>query len=59
MGEEGVPPENALMEEEDDEAWRKGEGGSCPAYRAIFLATVSLGGWVFCQRAAGREADKI
>jgi len=26
---------------EDDEAWRNGDGGSSPAFRAIFLATVS------------------
>jgi hypothetical protein len=25
---------------EDDEAWRKGDGGSSPAFKAIFLATV-------------------
>ena len=33
---------------EDDEAWRKGDGGSSPAFKAIFLATVrSFCLWVY------------
>jgi hypothetical protein len=26
--------------DEEEESWRKGDGGSSPAFRAIFLATV-------------------
>lgn len=33
---------NSVLEnDEDNEEWRKGDGGSSPAFRAIFLATVS------------------
>ncbi|RXK40181.1 hypothetical protein M231_02455 [Tremella mesenterica] len=35
----GVPEENEAPEEEDEYAWRKGDGGSSPAFKAIFLAT--------------------
>ncbi|ORY35339.1 rab-GTPase-TBC domain-domain-containing protein [Naematelia encephala] len=35
----GVPEEAVVDWEEDDEAWRKGDGGSSPSFRAIFLAT--------------------
>jgi hypothetical protein len=38
--EQGVP-ENVLVEDEEDDLWRKGDGGSSPGFRAIFLATVS------------------
>ncbi len=32
--------DSVVVDEEDDEAWRKGDGGSPPSFRAIFLATV-------------------
>ena len=32
---------SAIMDEGDEEAWRRGDGGSSPSYRSIFLATVS------------------
>ncbi|WWC71777.1 uncharacterized protein I206_105736 [Kwoniella pini CBS 10737] len=31
--------ESAIIDEDDVEAWRKGDGGSSPAFKAIFLAT--------------------
>ncbi|KAK8854964.1 hypothetical protein IAR55_003704 [Kwoniella newhampshirensis] len=31
--------ESALVDEEDEEGWRRGDGGSSPSFRAIFLAT--------------------
>ncbi|WWC93558.1 hypothetical protein V866_000393 [Kwoniella sp. B9012] len=31
--------ESAITDEDDPEAWRKGDGGSSPAFKAIFLAT--------------------
>nr|XP_031860049.1 uncharacterized protein CI109_004412 [Kwoniella shandongensis]KAA5527121.1 hypothetical protein CI109_004412 [Kwoniella shandongensis] len=34
-----LPSESAVMDEDDEENWRKGDGGSSPAFRAIFLAT--------------------
>jgi hypothetical protein len=33
--------EAAMTQEEDEQSWRKGDGGSPPSFRAIFLATVS------------------
>ena len=41
------------LEPEDEDAWRKGVGGSTPSFRAIFLATVSLD----CLCPLGLEAD--
>ena len=35
-------PENAILDEVDEDAWRKGDGGSTPAIKAIVNATVSL-----------------
>lgn len=35
-----VEDTSALVDDVDEEAWRKGDGGSSPAFRAIFLATV-------------------
>lgn len=35
-------PRSTPEHEDEDEAWRKGDGGSSPSYRAIFLATVSV-----------------
>lgn len=34
-------PRSTPEDEDEDETWRKGDGGSSPSYRAIFLATVS------------------
>ncbi|XAO21799.1 hypothetical protein I312_100555 [Cryptococcus bacillisporus CA1280] len=39
-----TPSSNAILrstpeDEDEDETWRKGDGGSSPSYRAIFLAT--------------------
>ncbi|WVW85860.1 hypothetical protein I302_107898 [Kwoniella bestiolae CBS 10118] len=34
-----IDAESAILDEEDPEAWRKGDGGSSPAFKAIFLAT--------------------
>lgn len=31
----------AALPEEEDEAWRRGDGGSTPGFRAVVLATVS------------------
>ncbi|OCF75968.1 hypothetical protein I204_03265 [Kwoniella mangroviensis CBS 8886] len=31
--------ESAIIDEDDPDAWRKGDGGSSPAFKAIFLAT--------------------
>jgi hypothetical protein len=36
-----APSVAASVAVEDDE-WRRGDGGSAPSYRAIFLATVSV-----------------
>ena len=33
--------ESAIIDEDEDESWRRGDGGSPPSFRAIFLATVS------------------
>lgn len=35
---------------DDDEAWRKGDGGSSPAFKAIFLATACLSFPTLCCR---------
>lgn len=35
-------PRSTPEHEDEDETWRKGDGGSSPSYRAIFLATVSV-----------------